>query len=1045
MSHVRKPSGRKPFRARIIAPVAAGAALLAGTGLYLHLHRPATLVQQLARQHLARDFGPRLSVETEYRPCSPRPVVPIPAGDCTNAVENAPNEEILRLQRRIVAGADSGVPDAIHAGALLVLAFGDSSGDAVTNVVERLRRLTASGDSSADVLSDLSAALLIRAGRKQAVDDLADAVQSAEAAVAREPRNRAALFNRALALETFVAFNAAAVAWRDYLAVERDARWAAEARHHLARIRRVPRKRLDPDAPDAVLAALAGYSPQEARELGWDTLLERWGRAVLRKEKAEAEAALHRAEVLGAALERSGKDASLADAVRAIRNSAGDSAATHLLAASHQAFGAGRAARAQQRYVAADSLLTIAARGAAGSPCLKAWTAVTLAPIRRGSRPAEADSLVRAGLALDPGRYPALTGTALLTLGSLRIKAMKGDSASQAYDAALPLLERSGEAVNIAGALAGSAEADWMLNRRPEAYREAYEAARLLRPHGDSQTLHRLLANLSFRLQEDGLSQVALRMNDEDVAVAQLTGVDVTTVEAHDLRAEALARVGNLDEAMAEVTTAEPLVDSLDGPARQYFRTMFEATRGVIDVERDPRKAEQQLSAAMPILRAQPTGVPLRLITALLARAEARLALGQVDSARADTEEVVDLLLSAQRSGATALAPELTRTTRSVLARVVVRLVVQGKVSDALQVFDYGLSVLGRRAAHDPSLQVLEGRVAVRYAVVGDTVIAWTVSSRGLHAQVTAVPPDLADRVRRAREALEQRDESQALPMLGDLYDWLIRPLRRNLAHDTALIIVPDDALAGVPFVALQDRRTGRYLVEDHTVRLAPTLADALAEASALGQRATPGAALMVQDPAFDPQLFPRLHRLAGAQAELTSVSGWARSTLVLAGAAARADTLVRLLPGVSVLHFAGHAVADEDDPDSSFLVLAPERRGDVSGRLTAGRIAGLKLGGLQLVVLSACTTLNGYRRGAGGFTGLGGAFLTAGAHGVVGSLWAVDDARTSALMRRFYAEYARDPDAAAALQWAQLDMLRNGAPGERSPAAWAGFEYAGR
>ncbi|HEX8246205.1 MAG TPA: CHAT domain-containing protein, partial [Longimicrobium sp.] len=114
------------------------------------------------------------------------------------------------------------------------------------------------------------------------------------------------------------------------------------------------------------------------------------------------------------------------------------------------------------------------------------------------------------------------------------------------------------------------------------------------------------------------------------------------------------------------------------------------------------------------------------------------------------------------------------------------------------------------------------------------------------------------------------------------------------------------------------------------------------------------------------------------------------------------------------------------------------------AGRLTAAQIAGMKLGGMDLVVLSACSTLND-PRGGGGFTGLGGAFLGAGARGVIGSLWEVNDDRTPELMRRFYAEYGKNGDAAAALRFAQLQMLRSKDAGQRSPSAWAGFEYQGR
>jgi CHAT domain-containing protein len=82
---------------------------------------------------------------------------------------------------------------------------------------------------------------------------------------------------------------------------------------------------------------------------------------------------------------------------------------------------------------------------------------------------------------------------------------------------------------------------------------------------------------------------------------------------------------------------------------------------------------------------------------------------------------------------------------------------------------------------------------------------------------------------------------------------------------------------------------------------------------------------------------------------------------------------------------------------------------------------------------------------GGSGFTGLGGAFLGAHARGVVGSLWRVDDRLTAQLMTRFYKNYGTRGDAPRALRDAQLDMIHSGDPELVSPAAWAGFEYAGR
>jgi CHAT domain-containing protein len=96
-------------------------------------------------------------------------------------------------------------------------------------------------------------------------------------------------------------------------------------------------------------------------------------------------------------------------------------------------------------------------------------------------------------------------------------------------------------------------------------------------------------------------------------------------------------------------------------------------------------------------------------------------------------------------------------------------------------------------------------------------------------------------------------------------------------------------------------------------------------------------------------------------------------------------------------------------------------------------------------VVLSACRTVRSGTSRAGGFTGLSGALLAAGVGGAVGSTWEVDDRFTAALMTAFHGEYRLRRDGPRALRTAQLALLQSADPALRSPAAWAGFRYAGR
>ncbi len=109
--------------------------------------------------------------------------------------------------------------------------------------------------------------------------------------------------------------------------------------------------------------------------------------------------------------------------------------------------------------------------------------------------------------------------------------------------------------------------------------------------------------------------------------------------------------------------------------------------------------------------------------------------------------------------------------------------------------------------------------------------------------------------------------------------------------------------------------------------------------------------------------------------------------------------------------------------------------------RWPLARIAALDFSALQLVTLAACDT-GSSGSNAGPLTeSLQDLILQRGAGHVLASLWRVDDASTSALMRAFYRHWGSVPPAVA-LQRAQAAVRER--PEWRAPFHWAGFVLAG-
>ncbi|MFF8920556.1 CHAT domain-containing protein [Streptomyces albidoflavus] len=306
---------------------------------------------------------------------------------------------------------------------------------------------------------------------------------------------------------------------------------------------------------------------------------------------------------------------------------------------------------------------------------------------------------------------------------------------------------------------------------------------------------------------------------------------------------------------------------------------------------------------------------------------------------------------------------------------------------------------------------------------------------------------------------------------LDDLAAWAwptaVGPLLAELApagRPPRLVLVPMGALGVVPWhAAWTGTGRRRYALQEAEFSYAAS-ARLYCESAARAPATGTGPALVVGDPtgdlpgageeavavhrAFHPDGRYLGRRSApppdgpGTPAE---VLAWLRST---AGAGAP--------PGAGVLHLACHATVTPTERHSAGLELA-------GGRLTAEELteaaeaAGARLG---LVVLAACRShVSG--RGHNEAYSLATAFLVAGAHTVLGSLWQVPDDATSVLMYLTHRHLREGDPPVAALRRAQLVLVDPGRAGlgELPPAlaaraaridpddltGWAAFAHLGR
>jgi len=159
---------------------------------------------------------------------------------------------------------------------------------------------------------------------------------------------------------------------------------------------------------------------------------------------------------------------------------------------------------------------------------------------------------------------------------------------------------------------------------------------------------------------------------------------------------------------------------------------------------------------------------------------------------------------------------------------------------------------------------------------------------------------------------------------------------------------------------------------------------------------------------------------------------------------AARSAAVSGRLADFRLVHFATHAVVDDDEPHRTGLVLSMVGPAGepANGFLRLHDIYQLDLAA-DLVTLSACETAHGREIQGEGLVGLVRGFMYAGAERVVASQWSVEDRATAALMERFYRAVLEDGlPPAAALRRAQLALRAD--PRWSAPYYWAPFVLQG-
>ncbi len=353
---------------------------------------------------------------------------------------------------------------------------------------------------------------------------------------------------------------------------------------------------------------------------------------------------------------------------------------------------------------------------------------------------------------------------------------------------------------------------------------------------------------------------------------------------------------------------------------------------------------------------------------------------------------------------------------------------------------------VARARARDIAKVLARDEVLLEYFVAPKRLLIFVVTSSGVAAHPVEVDEStLAARVRLARDLAQlPARASHAMPVLRALYAQLLAPVVASgaLRGVRRLVVVPHAVLTYLPFAALVDPNSGRYVVEDFVLSHAPTAASFVAMRRERGDEVG-GSGEPPHVAAFAP--FPA--ELRATRDEVMGISNLALTGAATVGEAATEHAVREALASGAVVHLATHARMNPVNPLFSRIELAGDPtgpRGD-NGRLEVHELLGMHLGN-PLVFLSGCETAlgrawaTGYDSGED-YTTIAQVLLYSGARTVVATLWRIDDRGAGDFARRFYGAEWR-ADAAGAVAAAQRAMLSD--ERYRSPYFWAAYQASG-
>ncbi|MDX1999428.1 MAG: CHAT domain-containing protein [Thermoanaerobaculia bacterium] len=924
--------------------------------------------------------------------------------------------------------------------------------DLLEDLPEAVRSLedqARSQPDSATAWSDLAAAYLTRGAGSPANEDPLDilaALRAAQTATRLDPEHPEAAFNFAESLTRCGLKHEALQAWNHYLDLDPASAWTSLALDCRKRLGSPTHdRRWNDQGKPALLAALAAGDREgvrgvvdrfrtRSREFVLKELFPAWAKAYLVNDPAQYEAVRSQLVQLTNLLAQISGDPLLAHTAKHLDRSPGIHREIAGLIATWKE--SGEFAELDARAAALEKL---------ESP-LAGWARYWAERVRYNHDPQRSrEELTQLITWASARHYSMVHSSALALLGLIDAKEDRPELALERYRVARSLANAAEGPISELPFHLVEASAAQRLGHLRQAWRARFTGALSAAEVGDKTRIHGPILTAVEALLDSGEVTLARLFLDELVANARGS-------ERVDVRTETLLQAGRLAAMQERWTDAEELfasaiadADAHGGHLGSRLRAVVQLAQGRTLAQRNPEQADRLLSEALDYFRSG--NFPFYEAATLDARAKSQAQADRFEEAAKTYQDSIDAWTRRRNklsdSNSQLFTLEQGRSTfdakirlELVSLRSAERAFFTAEDAKARRLTEHlGLVDSGPTDLQGLREEIPVGVMLIAYTVLNEGIGIWLIHRHSDLFRWVPVPRghlDLA--IAELHSALRRNEDIDATTR--KLSQWIWYPIATEIPKESRVIVIPDGALADVPWGLVHGPKSSRPLVNDHQISLAPNVRIALAALREPWRR--PESVLVMADPATDEfHGLDRLPEAAREGAEVAALYSARPESGYFSGEGATSEIFLDSGPRFELVHFAGHGIGQADSPADSALFFAPSESFP-DGKLSAARIAEVDWPETRVVILASC---QGVQNGAVGrevLAGLSAAFLAGGVKTLIASPERVPEYATAALMNALHRALLAGQSPAAALRTAQLELIRSPDESLNQPKHWA-------